>query len=130
MFKREIKEGWRNKRTDSCPLCLPRRQTFDLISMQTYALMREGVQEILGDLRQEKRKLFLPSIHPSTSPAFCALWFCISLAYICSQTSLCLGRLEDMAMRLRLNIHKLRHGKVKKAGHKALLNCFYLCFVS
>lgn len=126
IFQREIKEGWRNKRTDSCLLCLPRRQTFDLISMQTYARSREGVRsEVVGDLRQERRKLFLPFSQPSTSTAFCALQPCISPAYFHSQTSLCLGWLEDTARRVRPNIHKLRHGKVEKAGHKALLHCFF-----
>lgn len=62
------------KQKDRQSPTLPRRQTFDLISMQIYARKREDVQlGVVGNLRRERRERSLSSIHPSTSPAFCAL---------------------------------------------------------
>lgn len=67
MFWREIRRVEKQRDRQS-PVLSSRRQTFDLISMQTYVLARETV----GDLRLQRRKLLLPFIHLSTPAAFCA----------------------------------------------------------
>ena len=68
---------WGDKGTDRKPLCLPRRQTFDLISMLTYAWMWGGCLDTVCCFKEILKKpwVWLPnriipmSSYPGTQPS-------------------------------------------------------------
>lgn len=89
--------------------------------------MRKCVQlEVVGLKAGQKKKLFLSSIHPSTSAVF-GVWEW-NVGH--EDTDIFVFRwLEDKGRRVRPNIHTLRCKKVEKPGHKPFLCCFFFSFV-